>query len=321
MAIPQQVQAALDAAEATLAQANAAQAATPEIPPLALDAQAQQAPVEQAAPPPPAAPEPQLTRRDDEETFKARYASLQGVFNKVVPELQSKVKTLESEMARAIERLNEASAKKEAQPEPQHATDPKDLENFGEDLVTMVSRVAGAAVASAARTFDTKVAQFEQSIAELQRAVQGTTQQVAVSAEQSFFDRVTKLVPNWETVNVEPGFLAWLSDIDPVYGLPRRAALDQAQKGLNADHAAAVFNAYLGPKKSEPKGPDPLDKQISPRAASSVQPAPATKPVITQAQVTAFYNDVRRGAYRGREADAQQIEQTINAALAEGRVR
>lgn len=321
MALPQQVQAALDAAEATLAQANAAPAATAETPPLALDAQAQQAPVEQAAPPPQQAQEPQTAKRDDEDTWRARYQSLQGVFNKTVPELQTKVKTLESEMAQAIERLNQASAKREADPQPQKAVDPKDIEVFGEDLVTMVSRVAGAAVASAARTFDTKVAQFEQTIMQLQQAMQGTTQQVAMTAEERFFDKVTKLVPDWEQVNVDPGFLAWLSDIDPVYGLPRRAALDQAQKSLNADHAAAVFKAFIGPQKSAPKGPDPLDKQISPKSAATVQPTPATKPVISQAQITTFYNDVRRGAYRGREAEAAQIEQTINAALAEGRVR
>ena len=65
-----------------------------------------------------------------------------------------------------------------------------------------------------------------------------------------------------------------------------------------------------------------MDKQVSPKAAASAAPtATDNKPVITQAQIKAFYDDVARGLYRGRQQEAQQIEAKINAAIAEGRVR
>ena len=319
MALPQQVQAALDAAEATLAATNGPSPfdVSPVEP--AQDAQPQPDPFEQA-PPQATVPDAPPTIAPKPDEWESRYKSLQGIFNKTVPELQQQVKALQTDLSTAVDRLNRASEKQERPPEPVRVTDPRDVENFGADLVDMVSRVAAAAIAQATRTFDARAAEFGSEIATLKKAIEGASQQVAVSAEQSFFDRVTKLVPNWEIVNTDRGFIAWLNEVDPVYGVPRQAALQRAQDSLNADHAAAVFAAYLGPQTA-PKGPDPLDKQVSPKGAATVAPTPTEKQVLTQAQITKFYDDLRRGLYRGNEAEAARIEQVINTALSEGRVR
>lgn len=320
MALPQQVQAALDAADATLAATNAPSVfeASPAEP--ALDAQPQPDPFG-SAPQPQAAPvEPPAPTAPKPDPWEARYTSLRGLFEKTVPELQGQVKTLQSNLSDAITRLNQASEKQERQPAQPQAADPKDVDNFGQDLVEMVSRVAGQAIGGAAQMFDAKVAQFEQQMARLEAAVQGTTEQVAVTAEQAFFDRVAKLVPSWEKVNVDPAFVAWLQEIDPVYGIARQEALKRAQGSLNADHAAAVFQAFIGPQQAALREPDPLDKQMSPRSATSVQPTSAQPQTISQADVTKFYDDVRRGLYRGNAAEVVRIEQVINAALAEGRI-
>ncbi len=320
MALPRQIEAALAAADATLAQANGSNPAPPEEARLTQDDQFQQ-PVEQSAPQPEAAPvvpPPQVEKPD---VWAHKYDVLRGKYDAEVPRLHQQVRELETSLRTAVERLDTASKAKESTPEQRQAVDPKDVENFGEDLVQMVDRVAGQAIARASQVFDAKVAQFEAKITELQATMKGTSQQVAMTAEQSFFERVSKLVPEWEAINVDPGFLAWLNEVDPVYGVARQAALSRAQESLNADHAAAVFRAYLGPQKSEPKKPDPLDKQVSPRGAATVQPTPTEKPVFTSAQITEFYDNVRRGMYRGNEAEAARIEQVINTALSEGRVR
>jgi len=320
MGLPKQVQAALDAADLALAEANGE-------PPTSQD---QAEPVQDVADPfaSQSNPEPQVSVEETppapqpkDDVWQARYLSLKGIFEKEVPQLQHQVKVLQSDLSTAVERLNRASEQKEQTPEQPQVADPRDVENFGADLVDMVSRVASQAIGRASQVLDAKIAQFESQIAQLSDAMKGTTQQVAVTAEQSFFDRVTKLVPTWEQTNADPSFLAWLAEVDPVYGMNRQAALDRARSELNAEQAAAVFNAYLGPKKAAPKGPDPLDKHVSPRSASTAAPAPITdKPVITQAQVTAFYDAERRGAYRGNEAEFLRLEGIINAALAEGRI-
>lgn len=318
MALPKQVQAALDAADATLAATNGEPPSDATLVDLAQDGQPQHEVVEQA---PPQAETPVEPPKPQKDVWEERYKSLQGLFNQQVPELQSKVKTLQSNLDEAITRLNRASEQQERTPEQTPQADPKDVENFGADLVDMVSRVAGQAIGKAAQMLDSKVAQFEKQIAQLQATVQGTTQQVAMTTEQAFFDRVTKLVPEWEQVNVDPAFLAWLSETDPVYGINRQAALQKAQDSLNADHAAAVFKAFLGPQKPAVKAPDPLDKQVSPKGAATVAPTPVEAQVLTQAQITKFYDDVRRGMYRGNDAEVARVEQIINTALSEGRVR
>lgn len=43
--------------------------------------------------------------------------------------------------------------------------------------------------------------------------------------------------------------------------------------------------------------------------------------MFREADVTAFYNDVARGKYAGREREQERIEALINQALAEGRIR
>jgi hypothetical protein len=41
---------------------------------------------------------------------------------------------------------------------------------------------------------------------------------------------------------------------------------------------------------------------------------------MSQKAVQTFYNDLAKGRYRGREAEAERIENEINQAAAEGRI-
>jgi hypothetical protein len=244
------------------------------------------------------------------------------LFNREVPTLQHKVKDLETQLQEAVERLNKAAEAQAKPAEPQKPTaDPRDVENFGSDLVEMVQRVAQQLLGSAATELQTRAASLEQRLAQLEQALKGTTQTVAVTAEQAFFDRLTKLVPEWEAINANQAFLAWLAEVDPILGQPRQSALDAAQQALNADRAAAVFRAFAPAQPPAPKA-NPLDKQVSPKGTASAAPAaPAQPAVYTQQQVVDFYNAKRRGEFRGREKEAAQIEAELNLAISEGRVR
>lgn len=315
MALPPAIQAQVEAADAALAAMNKP-AEAPQIPvePLTPDQpQAKEVePQPQAAAPAPA--QPQV------DPWEHKYKTLQGRYNSDVPKLQTQVSELKSQLEMAIAKLNEV-AKPQAPQEKKPVADPQDVEAFGQDLVDMVQRVAERMFGGAAHEIQRQAAQFEQRLAQLEGALKGTTETVAMTAEQSFFDRLTKLVPNWEEVNANQAFLDWLAEIDPVYGQPRQAALNVAQQSLNSERAANVFKAFLATLPQSPK-PNPVDKQVSPKAAASSAPTGTdNKPIYTQAQIKAFYDDVARGLYRGRQQEAQQIEAKINAAIAEGRVR
>lgn len=316
--LPRAIQAQVEQADAVLAELNkpAENPLDPGVAPTANQpVEVVQVPEQPAPAPQPPAPAPQP------DLWEHKYKSLQGRYNSDVPALQGKVKDLETQLQQAIERLDRAATQTEKQVQKPSA-DPKDVEAFGADLVEMVQRVAEQMFGSAARNIQEQAVKFEQRLADLETALKGTSQTVAMTAEQAFFDRLSKLVPDWEQVNTNPGFLDWLREVDPLLGAPRQSALDAAQQQLNAERVANVFKAFQAtqPQQQAPK-PNPVDKQVSPKAAASTAPAPTEKPVISQKQVSDFYNDVARGKYRGREAEAARIEAVINAAMAEGRIR
>lgn len=321
MALPRSIQAQVEQANAVLAQANPQpqEPAAPQ-PPAELAPDAPEA--QQQAPEPTASTEPQAQpTQPQQDVWEHKYKTLQGLFNREVPTLQHQVKDLRTQLETAVARLNDAADAKAKPSEPAApVADPRDVENFGSDLVEMVQRTAERLFGRAASELQGQAARFEQRLAQLEQALQGTHETVAMTAEQSFFDRLTKMVPDWEQVNANDAFLAWLAEVDPVYGQPRQAALNAAQQSMNADRAAAVFKAFTATQPAAPK-PNAVAKQASPKAAATAAPTPQSKPMLTQQQVVDYYNAKRRGEYRGQEAEVQRIEAMINLAIAEGRVQ
>lgn len=321
MALPRSIQAQVEQANAVLAQTNPQPQEPAASRPMAeLAAEAPEA--QQQAPEPTASTEPQAQPTQAQpEVWEHKYKTLQGLFNREVPTLQHQVKDLKSQLETAVARLNEAADAKAKPSEPAApAADPRDVENFGSDLVDMVQRTAERMFGRAASELQGQAARIEQRLAQLEQALQGTHETVALTAEQSFFDRLTKMVPDWEQINANDAFLAWLAEVDPVYGHPRQAALNAAQQSLNAERAAAVFKAFAATQPSTPK-PNAVAKQVSPKAAATAAPTSQTKPILTEKQVVDYYNAKRRGEYRGQEAEVQRIEAMINLAISEGRVQ
>jgi hypothetical protein len=318
--LPRAVQRQVEQAEALLAQANnpeppAEAQPAPDLP--AAHSAPQVEPTVQATAPIPApAPPP-----PSDDVWERKYKTLQGLFNAEVPKLQSQNKELAAKLHDAIERMEKLAqqpAKVETPPAP--SMDPKDVEEFGQDLVEMVQRQVRSFLGGVAQKLDATVSDFENRITQLEHAVRGASQTAAVTAEEMFFSKLVSVVPDWEQINADDRFLTWLAEADPVYGQPRQAALTAAQQALDANRVAAVFNAFKALLPSRPKT-DPLDKQVSPKTAASAPPTVVEKPVYTQAQIQKFYLDVAQRKYQGREREMQQIEEAINQAIAEGRVR
>nr|WP_314859317.1 hypothetical protein [uncultured Undibacterium sp.] len=98
--------------------------------------------------------------------------------------------------------------------------------------------------------------------------------------------------------------------------------MDNAAQGLDAERAAIVFNAYKATLAPAPRTPaQQLASQVAPtRSRNTPVPAAGNSGTIwTQRDIQSFYADLRRGHLD--DAEASRIEQEIQLAVSEGRVR
>lgn len=256
------------------------------------------------------------------EDWQQKYRSLQGMFAQKTSELQAQNKQYESQMT-AMQRQLDAlmQTRKQDEVKEQKAADPKDVENFGADLIEMVQRYAERVFQSMSDQFGSKANELDGRLKALETQVTGVSDRTNSTLEQQFYATLNSIVPDWEQVNQDPRWLNWLGEEDPVYGAPRQAALDHAHKGMDVQRVANVFKAF---KAAHPvKTRSSLDNQVAPNGASTSAPAaPASKPILSAKFVEKFFNDVARGqVYKGREAEVARIEAEINFAAAEGRIR
>lgn len=282
----------------------------------ASDPPAIQTPAPVAAPvPAPAPAEPSK----DAAYWEQRFKTVAGMYQKTVPELQAQLAELQKSVAATQQQL---AAKPEPKSPEQPVVDPKDVAAFGEDLVEMVQRQAKTIYSAMAAQVNDLVARFEQRVTALEQQVTGVAKKADTSIEQQFYMTLSKLVPDWEAVNESQEWLAWLAQVDPVYGAPRQAALDAAFNRFDVERVASVFDAFKASRPAPAPAPS-LANQVAPSTSGTAAAPAATeqKPIYTQKTLNDFFLDVAKGRYRGREAEAARIERELETAAAEGRIR
>lgn len=156
-----------------------------------------------------------------------------------------------------------------------------------------------------------------------------------------FRTELAKAVPDWEAVNNTPEFKAWLqSNTEKYTGASFFDLLRVAYSRGDVKTVAEFFNGYKGSVTPPAPGPTPgptpppapnLPPNLAPPKPGSGYPVveghipgntpPGNARIFTADQVRSFYNDVVKGVYRGREAEAKALEAEINKASVEGRIQ
>lgn len=238
-----------------------------------------------------------------DEQLEHRYKVLQGKYNSEVPRLAAENKDLKSRLSSLEEQIEALKAKP---PEP--LVKPEEIEEYGPGLVDLARRIAREEILSKQNEIDSLRAKLD-SLSNV------TTQKV----EKDFFTSLTEMVPDWEQVNQDAKFLAWLDEVDDLTGASRQTLLTQAEKSRDAARTAKFFTAFKRTSSSwAANSSQALDQQIVPDANRS-PPTPPSKKVWTRAEVSDFYSRVRRGEIGDQQAVA--IEADIHAAQIEGRIR
>lgn len=275
--------------------------------------------------PQPISPEPKPTPAPSnvtEETWERKYHTLKGMYDAEVPRMHAQIKELNTQVQSLIA---EAAAAKATTPAPTPAPakpliTEQDKEAFGSDLLDLIDRATEQKVS----VFRDREAQLQDEIKELKARLGNVNERVELSDQDRYTNALTNEVPDWKVVNVDEGFLAWLQEFDPIAGVTRHQALAQAHQNMQAQRVAAIFKAYkaLTAQPAPSKQNQELQRQQAPtRSRASAAPAaePSNTKIWSQAEISRFYDDWRRGFVD--EQEAERIQREIDAAVAEGRVR
>ena len=265
---------------------------------------------------------------DEEETYEQRWRSLQGKYNAELPRLQADNRGLTTrvqQLEQLISSLSTQPAKE--QPAPAQLITEQDVEDYG-DSIDVMRRVFREEMSSK----DAELAELRQMLQQVQTNVVPQVQQLAhnqtVSSEQRFWADLQLAVPDWQEVNAGEGFQSWLLETDPLTGVQRQTYLDDAQRVMDASRVVNFFNTWKGQNGApearttrQTQAATELERQVSPGKGRSGGAKSQGEPQnYSTDDIRAFFADVQKGKYKGKEAERDRIERDIFAAQREGRI-
>ena len=329
MALPKAVQQQLEEADRIAAELNGEKTGedssetNPNDPPSDpnVDPNLQQDPPQNDPPPDNSVSQENRSTDLPEEKWAHKYHTLKGMYDAEVPRLHNQVREMQAQLNQLTADLAVAKETKvvEAQKVESLITE-QDKEAFGPDLIDLIERATEAKVS----TLRAKEADLVNEIKELKGKLGDVSERQVVSDKDRFLAGLGQQVPDWEALNVNQGFLEWLNQVDPVYGLPRQTALNNAYENLDVTRVANIFKAYkalLPQAPQQSKANQELQRQVAPtRTRSATAPTDSVnQKIFTQQEIATFYDEWRRGHYD--EEEAARMEKDIHAAITEGRIR
>jgi hypothetical protein len=343
VAVPNRVKAEADRAAALHAQAYGTnQPVTSAVTP-APQAQPQPQPQPQISPQP-VNPQPQPLAQPvsqgepdrsnwDAAQWMQHAKSMEGRFRQAkeqVTTLQSNISELGEELLRTQAAPRGVSPQRDQPPAPvQPLITQQDVETYGEDFLNVAQRAALQAV-------QPRITQLEQRNQTLERQLRKTT----IQSIEAVLDAN---VPNWPQINLSPRFKEWLNLRDVYSGQVRRKLLNEAHQAADAARVLSFFQGFIADEEATGsteflprQEPSPQATPHQPaveltslaapghaRPAQGTQPnTPANEPIwITRGQISQFYENVRKGVYRGRDQDYHNDQAIIFECQRAGRVR
>lgn len=322
MALPKAVQQQLEEADRLVAEINGEKTGNQGEPPEEPETGEGNEPQEPAAtvvePAQPVSQEP--VNAVPEEKWESKYHTLKGMYDAEVPRLHTQVKELNQQVQQLIAEVAATKASVPQEPSKPSLITEQDKEAFGPDLIDLIERATESKIS----TFRQREEQLLEEIKGLKSQLGNVAEKQVVSDKDRFFMGLSQRVPEWEQLNVDAGFLAWLQQVDPVYGVAKQVALSNAYEALDVGRVAAIFETYKStlPQTKKTKSNQELQRQVAPTRskASGQDPADAQNQQIwTDALIQQFYEEARRGFISAE--DVVRIENDISAAIAEGRYR
>lgn len=253
-----------------------------------------------------------------------RWKSLQGMIAKKDEELES-MRQIVANLSDVVQTSTQHDqGAKSAEPDYAPQVTPDDIETFGDDWRGFISRVTSDTVQPLLSAFEKRI---DEKLGRVQGSVEGVARTSQQAAGSVFRSELAKLAPGYEQVNTDAAFAAWLDEVDPYVGLPRRELFNVAVKAQDASRVAAFFNGFPGNQKQQATQAQP-QPAVSEGKAALVAPGksragtPAStedgKRIWTHADIGKLYDDKQAG--RISKADFDKLERDMFKAQREGRI-
>lgn len=320
MALPKQVQDQLKALEEIEKQLTTKPAEPPADVPQ--DPPADPTPAEPTEPKPadpdpkPAEPKPAPTEPVADEKWEQKYKTLKGMYDAEVPRLHAELRELKAQMDQ-LRRSAEKPAEPTKPAQPTKLVTDEDVAAFGSDLIEVQRKVARE-VASEFRT------EIDELKAENQRLREQMTATDSKVGETTFEARLHRMIPDFAEVNVDPKWVEWLNEFDPIIRGPRKLL---AQDAFNRGDAEAVadyvklFKQSIAPVEPVKDKADELQRQVQPsRTSTSSATVPQKGKTYSSSQIQNMFQKAALLGAQGKHDEAKQLEAEIDAAYMEGRV-
>lgn len=283
---------------------------------------------------------PQGNPDDNDQSWKQKANSAEGRYAAQL-RINSSLQEQVTNLTNLVETLSTARAAPEPTPAPippAKLVTQEEIDAYGPDFIDIVQRIVKQST----------TAELEQARGEIATLKQQMGNTVKTVVEKSDADALKKMeedlaaaVPDWEQVNLQDNFLAWLQLPNVYTGVKRHDELRKAWAERKTPQVIAFFKGFLSeeaallptghqpsPSTPAPLAPapskTPLGNFAAPgraRTPAGGSPPPAEKPTFTASEISAFYRDVNRGVYKGRDDEKARIENMIWDAQREGRIK
>jgi hypothetical protein len=319
MALPKQVEAQLKELEALEKQLSEGKNPTEPVEPEPAPTEPAEPKNPEPAPTEPVEPTPKpVEPAPQDEKWEQKYKTLKGMYDAEVPRLHQQLKELKAQMD-SLQKAAEAKPVEPAKPAKQEklVTD-EDVQAFGADLIEVQRKVAREVAMEFRADLDAMRAENE----ELRKQLAQTGSQVS---EASFEQRLHRLVPDFDEVNLDPKWVDWLNEVDPLLRAPRKVVAQEAFNKGDAEgvaHYVKLFKESIEPAEApKSKAKTELERQIQPtRSAATAQTASPKGRIYTNADIQTMFNKAATLGAQGKLEEARKLEAEIDAAYMDGRV-
>jgi hypothetical protein len=243
--------------------------------------------------------------------WEKRYKGMQRSHEKAVSGLREDNEALKAEITDIrglLEKAKETEAMEPAAQEPTF-TD-AEIKEYGQDFLNVIVRVAKTIKGNQPNESIAK------ELAELKGQFGNIVQHQVKTEEDRFYEELEQMVPDWEVINESDAFKTWLKETMPLTNSERQRFLTAAHKRFDAKAVIDFFRTW----KSE-SGMSHMPNTVTANSRMPIVDGGKETFIVTQAEIANFYDELRRGKWKGREDEARQNELKINRAIQTDRVR